>query len=450
MLTNQQYTRRRGVTLAQYGIIATLIIIVVISAIRTLGFNTLCMYHGIAHRLDSSYTIPVGCGQSNDQELVWAGNSGPTNIYTMGMANTQQSYTQSLPTYASSKEKQNVSYRLIGGTTLPNGLTLNTNGVITGTPSNNPENPAVTTTFQVQAYDGNSITKNNIYVTIQVKGKYIFQYTGSTQYFKAPSTLKSTTWKVWGAGGGGSTDNGSMGGAGGYVSGTIANTGATTIEVLVGGGGGVGAGEGAVGGGGPEQSGSQGASGSRGGGGSFVYINGQPEMVGGGGGGANGSTGAASGIHAGSGGGYNGGDGDEYLMTIEACADGAGDGGRGGTQTNGGTSGNGACNIRPSTYNTIANGSFGQGGTGVAVDNGSEGSGGGGYYGGGGGRDDSGDGFGGGGSGYVGNNSNVTTANGSGSNPGNSGDSDILPNIGTGAAQQQQGGNGEVVVSWGP
>jgi hypothetical protein len=220
-----------------------------------------------------------------------------------------------------------------------------------------------------------------------------FTYSGGSSNYVVPAGVTSVTVILNGAGGGYSDT--SSGGAGGYVSGTLAVTPGQTLVVIVGqagvyygtsltyGGGGKGNGAGASGGGR-----------------SAIQLSGNDIVTAGGGGGA---TYNGSGGTGGSGG---------YTSGTAGTGDGAG--GAPGTTTAGGTGTGGG-----------SSGTQYQGGN--ASTSASSGGGGGGYYGGAGGGNSQSSG-GGGSSYYSGSLTNVTTTTGGGASSGNNGSVTIFYN----------------------
>jgi hypothetical protein len=234
---------------------------------------------------------------------------------------------------------------------------------------------------------------------------------------------------AWGGGGAGGYGSGSStGGGGGAITGSISAAGGSNFAVVVGGGGSsrapnAGTG-GAVAGGG----GLTGNLGYGGGGGGYTgfFLGSSSQanaylLAGGGGGGA------YEGAAGGGGGGTNG----------AAGGNGNNVGGGGGTQTAGGSS-------------VSATGSALQGGSsGGEGDSGGSGGGGGGYWGGGAGSNTNPGSAGGGGSGYFnpGQTTSVTMYSGSGTTPGNSGDS-LRSGAGTGGTGSGDGTAGRLVVRY--
>jgi len=242
----------------------------------------------------------------------------------------------------------------------------------------------------------------------------VFDYTGALQTLTVPWGYHRALMRLWGAGGHGSTLNGtSVGGGAGYVMGILDVVPGSVLSVLVGGCG-LTAGQAAYGGGGPALSG---ATGHGGGGGRSALIVGGVEVAtapGGGGGGNNGAAGGAGGGLVGSAGATGGNYGP----------------GQGGTQTAGGALGAG-CN---GSAGALHQG--GSGGTAGGL------GGGGGHYGGGGGDG------GGGGSAYIGGLTQATTLGGTGAVPGGTTDPYYATGIGVGSASGSvNGGHGRVVIT---
>ncbi|MEQ9289314.1 MAG: T9SS type A sorting domain-containing protein [Cyclobacteriaceae bacterium] len=259
----------------------------------------------------------------------------------------------------------------------------------------------------------------------------VTQTFNSNSTFVVPAGVTEITVKAWGAGGGGGAGGddgpGGDGGGGGFAEATISVTPGESLNIAVGGGGGNGdfsdnSGDGGGGGGysGVDR------------GGTFLII-----APGGGGGGGGDNSSDTSGGDGGAGGGTNG---------LGGTASSDANGGNGGTSGSGGSGGSGGENngSAGSLGSGGAGGDGGGGGNGTgdannggtnnggdggdrASDYGAGGGGGAGYYGGGGGSSanggDAGGGGGGGGSGFVTGSSTTLTA-GSGTTPGNNGDSD--------------------------
>lgn len=287
--------------------------------------------------------------------------------------------------------------------------------------------------------------------------------------FTVPEGVTSLTVKLWGGGAGGGaggTSSGGAGGAGGgagYVSATISVTPGETLSTYVGGAG---------------SGGSVNTSGGGGGGGGYssIYRSTTPLVIaagGGGGGGGKTATSSNSGGAGGAGGGTTGVAGSAAGGTSTAN-----NGGGAGTPSAGGTTGTGGTNIGTNGSSLTgglggdgrnAAGNDGSGASGGVATGGNGGSvvtttyaggggGGAGYYGGAGGNGSNstrGGSGGGGGSSYT-NSSYVTMLSntaGSGTSPGNSGDSDrgTAGNGGSGGTSGNagsSGNNGLIVLSY--
>jgi gliding motility-associated-like protein len=300
-------------------------------------------------------------------------------------------------------------------------------------------------------------------------------YTGADQTVIVPPGATFMTAKLWGAGGGGGvngnpnypgSNNGSTGGGGGFISGKVAVTPGTTLQVIVGqaglyrsfpvpsesnpnsrfptyGGGG---------GGGTAPDGIFGASG--GGRSEIRVVNGASFtslFIAGGGGGATSSTLATAGYSFGGGGGG--------LVGMNAIGHPVtpNGGGKGGTQSAGGAGGgNGAAGTQ---YQG------GNGGSTGATNSGGGGGGGGGWYGGGGGNGQpcevncGSDNAGGGGSSYAistasnvfifsGSTETINTIRNGGVPAANTSDPSYITGIGIGGNNRAKAGNGLVVICW--
>lgn len=246
-----------------------------------------------------------------------------------------------------------------------------------------------------------------------------------------PSGVSSITVKMWGGGGGGGGNGGSgqtggAGGGGGYATSIISVTPGESLTIDVGGGGGgatagclanTGRGTGGSGttgpggdGGNPSAAGCSGPGGG-GGGGSFVKR-GSTILIAAGGGGGGGGTESSGGAGAGGGGGVNGANG---------------------TNSTGGVAGASATSAGVSRSTPASDSSGGGGG-------------GGGYLGGGAGGNPTTDAVGaagGGGGTHYGD----TTANGSGTTPGNNADS-LRGTYGNGGAAQTAGTQGAIFITY--
>lgn len=282
--------------------------------------------------------------------------------------------------------------------------------------------------------------------------------------YEVPSGVTSVTVKVWGAGGGAGAGNnesgtGGDGGGGGYAKSVLTVTPSETLTVRVGTGG--------TGAGGSRRGGS--------GGGYSAVLRSATFLVQAGGGGGGGG---AEGSNSGDGGDGGAGGGSSGVAGQNGEASGFGRGGAAGTSGSGGSGGaagtNGAAGAAGAanaggdagastgTCNAAISGTGGNGGTGAGGAGGNDttsceggGGGGGGRYGGGGGgsvnSNNRGAGGGGGGSSLVTGTSTVETA-GSGTAPGNSGDSE-RSSAGAGATGDtgttgDTGSDGGVVISY--
>jgi hypothetical protein len=287
-------------------------------------------------------------------------------------------------------------------------------------------------------------------------------YSAGTTSWSVPAGVTSITIQTWGAGGGGGTNNGSgsggNGGGGGYAKGVVTVTPGDSISIAVGSGGAKAAGN---------------LSGGKGGGYTAVTNTTTATLLmkAGGGGGGGGGRGSGNGGAGGAGGGASGIIGSNGSGTSPGGRGGpglAGSAGAGGTAGTGGAAGAagaadaGGNAAGGATCATAGSGTGGAGGTGGGGSGGAitstcanGGGGGGGRYGGGGGgsttTNNRGGGGGGGGSDYVTGSSQVETA-GSGTAPGNSGDSN-RNGAGTGGtggstSTATNGADGGVVITY--
>jgi hypothetical protein len=212
----------------------------------------------------------------------------------------------------------------------------------------------------VQAANGNTTATNPFLLMEQfpitqpaITSNY--SYTGADQTFTVPAGVTALNVVLNGAAGGAAYSGSSLGGAGGYVSGTLAVTPGQSLTIMVGKGGEKGNGS--------ASSNSYGGGGAGGvfsgvGGGRSAIISGGVDRVTAGGGGGAGNVSNAGGAGGG---------------TTGATGGGSGVGGAGGTQSAGGVS--------PANNATPWNGALGQGGY-TSNPYGGYGGGGGGYYGG--------------------------------------------------------------------
>lgn len=305
-----------------------------------------------------------------------------------------------------------ITYVLAPGSSLPSGLALAANGLISGTLSSPPVsetayNFTVIATDQENQSSQRAFTYTGIVTTFTISPAVggqsnIALTTGATinitttgSYTLTAMADFSANVQIWGAGGGGLFTSGT-GGGGGYSTGIIAFKSGVQYNVVVG----------SAGAGGTADRGSAGA-----GAGSGIEFktNSTPILVaGGGGGGVSGAPGSDR--CGGGGGGTTGQNGvptgaGGYGGTQSA----AGAGGNGGRRT--GASGSGRNGGGGNTGSPHAAGGVGFGNGGIGTYNGGDqgsGGGGGGYFGGGEGGGDAGGFGGGGGSGYI--NTNVVTS----------------------------------------
>ncbi len=170
--------------------------------------------------VDRTFTIP-------NTGPVWSTTGALTNA-TNG---TAYSFTLSAPDDSGSTP----TFALVSGS-LPTGLSLASNGVISGTPTG-----SATSSFVVSATDGNGVSVNSGTLSIYVQSLQTVRLTSSGT-FTAPSTQTISLVLVGGGGSGGkyygSGNVGSGGGgAGGVVEATLAVTGGNTYSYTIGGGG---------------------------------------------------------------------------------------------------------------------------------------------------------------------------------------------------------------------
>ena len=366
-------------------------------------------------------------------------------------------------TQLETNEVGNVTFALTSGT-LPSGLTLRSDGFITGTTDVNDYgiyDVTVTATDESGNNTANTISIGPGSKAVTVSGDLTKMFIGSGStpgYISAEHNVtlagygyNDITWVpdeditcdiyCWGAGGGGTKRTAAItGGPGGFAQGRYTFTSGTTYKLVVGG-----AGEGgnetpatntvynaaATGGGLAAGNTPDGFVSDGGGGGGYTGIFetsvavGNAIIVAGGGGGGSGDT-----AYGGAGGGNTGGDGSNGTR-----------GGDGGTQSAGGAAG--------TDGNAGTAGGALQGGNGGGDGGSSEGAGGGGGYYGGGGGGSTGPGAGGGGSGYVGATGLTNTLNTNGTqqgSPGGSGNSFYITGVGIGGNLSRGGGGLLVLV----
>jgi len=112
-----------------------------------------------------------------------------------------------------------VTYSLISGS-VPAGLTLASNGQLTGTPT--AVVSTTTSTFTIRASDGvNSPSDRTFSITVNAPVITTLDFTGSLQTFTVPAGITKIKVSAWGGGGSGGTAGGwgvgSPAGAGGYA-----------------------------------------------------------------------------------------------------------------------------------------------------------------------------------------------------------------------------------------
>lgn len=207
-----------------------------------------------------------------------------------------------------------VTYSIISGS-VPAGLTLASNGQLTGTPS--AVVSTTTSTFTIRASDGvNSPSDRTFSITVTAPVTTTLDFTGSLQTFTVPAGITKVKVTAWGGGGSGGTVGGwsvgSPAGAGGCAEGLLTVTPGSSIYALVGGGAAVNSGTSAYGGGGNTND-SDNRYGGSGGGYSGIFssntINQANALIIAGGGGGGGSSRAGAGNVGGAGGGISGIDG---------------------------------------------------------------------------------------------------------------------------------------------
>lgn len=148
---------------------------------------------------------------------------------------SRSSYSTSVS--ATDPEGGSLTYSIVSGA-VPTGMTLNSNGTITGTPSAVGSN--TTYNFTVRASDGNNTTDRAFSITINAPVVTTYNYTGSDQTFSVPGGVTTVEMYLWGAAGGGGagegySDKGGPGGAAIISACTV--TPGDTLKVQVGQGG---------------------------------------------------------------------------------------------------------------------------------------------------------------------------------------------------------------------
>lgn len=235
-------------------------------------------------------------GNFIDKEIAFVANSAPswnTAAGTLASAIIGTAYSANLLATAGAAGSS-LTYSVVSGT-LPSGLSLNANGAISGTPS---QEESQTLTVRVEDEFGN-----------QVDRTFLLEVFGAAEFIEITSnqtitlTRPFTAYIFGGGGGGGGSGNSGTGGGGGSGYLTIASISPGTYQATIGGGGAAGLYTGTVGGtGGPTSFGDFTSNGGSGGG---ATSNGYGGSGGSGGGGAA-SYGSTSGFGIG---GFNGGNG---------------------------------------------------------------------------------------------------------------------------------------------
>lgn len=334
-------------------------------------------------------------------EPTWVSNTSLGQFVVSGAASMQLSATSD----------STIIYTLSTGSSLPNGLNLFSNGLISGTlvtppASETAYNFIVVATDQENQNSSKSFTYTGIVTTFTISPAVdgntnivlstgsVFSINSNGIYTITPLGDFQANVQIWGAGGGGSIDGG-YGGGGGYSTGIISFRSNVTYNVIVGSGG--------VG-----SPANRGAGGGGGGSGIKFLANSTTIIVSGGGGGGSGAVAPAV-AAAGGGGGTTGQDGISGDRGFGYTY-----GGRGGTQSaagagasggrRNGAAGSGSNGGQGGTGSPQGAGGIGYGNGGYGTYNGGDagsGGGGGGYYGGGEGGGDAGGFGGGGGSGNI-------------------------------------------------
>jgi Glycine rich protein len=236
----------------------------------------------------------------------WTTNAG--SIATIGdVARLDYSTLQ----VSATDPEASITYSLISGA-VPAGLSFNSNGSITGSPTAVTSN--TTSNFTIRATDGVNTNDRTFSITINAPVRTILDYTGSLQTYAVPAGVSKLRVGMWGAGGGGGTPGGwsygAPGGGGGYATGIVSVTPSTNVYVVVGGNGAPNSTVSAYGGGGPIQGGSDNRYGASGGGYSGLFsattLNQANAIMIAGGGGGGGSSRAGTGNVGGAGGGLQG------------------------------------------------------------------------------------------------------------------------------------------------
>ena len=120
---------------------------------------------------------------------------------------------------------------------LPTGLSLLANGVVTGTAT--PVTQDTTNTFTVLATNTTTGYNDQRNFTITIKAPVVanYNYTGADQTFTLPATVNTFIVHAWGGGGGAFPGSPYVGGGGGYTTGIVKTTAGNSFVVVVGQGG---------------------------------------------------------------------------------------------------------------------------------------------------------------------------------------------------------------------
>ena len=177
-------------------------------------------------------------GQSAILATALDAGSTPTWTTASGSLGTIYDVERGVKTFtvvATDADSQSLTYSLSSGT-LPTGMTINSNGTITGTPS--AVGSDTTFTFVIAASDGINSSTRSFSITIGTPVSVTFTTVGSNSW-TAPAGL--TRAKVLLIGGGGGAGNNRGNGGGGYGGGggiiyspSTTITGGTTYTIVVG------------------------------------------------------------------------------------------------------------------------------------------------------------------------------------------------------------------------
>jgi len=218
---------------------------------------------------DGPYTMKLANGSGLSATLssaITADNTAPsfataadTNLGTVQNGDTATQYDANLTTCAATDvDGQTVTHSISAGS-LPNGMSIESDGTFTGTASSLPTSAGVKT-FTVSATDG-SLTTTRQFKMTEVASAYMAATGGTTltsgdyktHVFNSPGNFNvsatgplsnTVEYLVVAAGGGGSGSHGGGGGAGGMrenypspATGGLSVSGPTTYPITIGGGG---------------------------------------------------------------------------------------------------------------------------------------------------------------------------------------------------------------------